>query len=188
MAQMTTHRGDLVDVLIRDHRAVDEAFELYESGGLTDEQRRALVDHIVTELVRHSVAEEQHLYPTARECLPNGAEVADRGVDENAAVEHLMKELETLHPSDAAFDQKVRILINDVRHHVEEQERDLFPRLQRACSPGGLRDLGDEALGVEQRAPTRPHPLAPDKPPANMIVDPGAGMIDRVRDALPGGG
>jgi hemerythrin superfamily protein len=68
MARKTTHEGDLVAVLTDDHRAVDSAFEKYESGALSDEQRRDLVDHIITELVRHSVAEEQYLYPAARTC------------------------------------------------------------------------------------------------------------------------
>lgn len=58
----TETRRDLIDELVKDHREVEQAFADYERGGLSDEQRRNLIDHIITELVRHSVAEEQYLY------------------------------------------------------------------------------------------------------------------------------
>ncbi|TDC93403.1 hemerythrin domain-containing protein [Saccharopolyspora aridisoli] len=186
MARTTTHEGDLVAVLTSDHRAVDSAFEKYESGGLSEEQRRDLVDHIITELVRHSVAEEQYLYPAAREHLPGGDELADHEIEEHAEAEKLMKELERLEVSDPEFDEKVLELARDIRHHVEEEERGLFPRLQAACTVEELRHLGDKILEAKEHAPTRPHPSAPDTPPANMVLDRGAGMIDRLRDALSG--
>lgn len=186
MAQATTQKGDLIDVLVSDHRAVDGAFETYERGGLSDDQCRALVDHIITELVRHSVAEEQYLYPAARKSLPDGDELADHEVEEHAEAEQVMKDLENLNPGDAEFDEKVRKLIGDIRHHVEDEERDLFPRLQQVCSQDELQDLGDKIVRAKESAPTRPHPSAPDTPPANKILDPGAGMVDRMRDALSG--
>ncbi|WP_433873148.1 hemerythrin domain-containing protein [Saccharopolyspora sp. CA-218241] len=184
MAQATTHKGDLIDVLVKDHRAVEEAFGTYERGGLSDEHRRALVDHIITELVRHSVAEEQYLYPTARKSLPDGDAVADHEIEEHVGAEEILKELESLSPSEAEFDQKVRKLISEIRHHVEDEERDLFPRLQQACDQEELQELGAKIVRAKEVAPTRPHPSAPKTPPANMILDPGAGLIDRMRDAL----
>ncbi|MER7010187.1 hemerythrin domain-containing protein [Saccharopolyspora sp. NPDC000359] len=183
-----TREGDLIDVLTKDHRSVESAFEEYERGGLSDQARRGLVDHIITELVRHSVAEEQHLYPAARKVLPDGDELADHEIEEHAEAEEVMKQLEGMEPSDAEFDRLVRKLISDIRHHVDDEEKDLFPRLQQACSADELQDLGAKIVQAKERAPTRPHPSAPDKPPANMVLDPGAGMIDRLRDALSGRG
>lgn len=186
MVKVSTHKGDLIEILTRDHHVVNGAFSTYERGGVADEHCRALVDHMITELVRHFVAEEHYLYPTVRKGLPNGAEVADRELEEHADAEQLMKELETLQPSNTEFHQKAHTLIADLRKHVEGEERDVFPRLQLACSPGGLRDLGDQIVQMKERAPTRPHPSAPDEPPANTIVDPGVGLVDRMRDALSG--
>lgn len=80
MVHAGTREGDLIDVLTKDHRAVESAFQEYERGGMSDQARQGLVDHIITELVRHSVAEEQYLYPTAREVLPDGDEVADHEI------------------------------------------------------------------------------------------------------------
>ena len=57
--------------------------------------RRELVEHVITELVRHSAGEEQYLYPTARRVLPDGEQVADHELKQHAQAEEVMKELET---------------------------------------------------------------------------------------------
>ena len=67
-------------------------------------------------------------------------------------------------------------------------EQNLFPMLRASCSPEALDRLGDKVRQAKKTAPTRPHPSAPDKPPANKLLAPGAGMVDRVRDALSGRG
>ncbi|MHA6803602.1 hemerythrin domain-containing protein [Salinifilum ghardaiensis] len=184
MVHATSQKGDVVDVLTTDHREVDEAFTDYENGGLSNEQRRELVDHIITELVRHSVAEEHYLYPAAREALPDGDEIADHEIQEHAEAEDLMKRLEGADVTDPEFDGMVRNLIGAIRHHVQDEERDLFPRLQQACDANQLLDLGTKITQAKESAPTRPHPAAPDRPPANTILDPGVGLVDRLRDAL----
>ncbi|MCX2729244.1 hemerythrin domain-containing protein [Saccharopolyspora sp. NFXS83] len=180
--QQTAH--DLIDVVVQDHRAVDRAFADYENGGLSEPQRRELVDHTITEPVRHSVAEEQHLYPAARRVLADGDEIVDHEVQEHAEAEVVMKRLESTATTDPEFDRLTRQLIGDVRHHVQDEEQDLLPRLREACSADERRELGEKILRAKEAAPTRPHPAAPDRPPANKILAPGAGMVDRLRDAL----
>ncbi|MBN3452957.1 hypothetical protein JNN96_02880 [Mycobacterium sp. DSM 3803] len=54
-----------------------------------------------------------------------------------------------------------------------------------ACTETDLRELGEK---FEKAASTRPHPAAPDRPPVDMIIGPGGGLIDRLRDALTGRG
>jgi hypothetical protein len=77
-------------------------------------------------------------------------------------------------------------LTSDIRHHIEDEEQNLLPRLQEACSQEQLEDLGKKVLRAKKMAPTRPHPSSPDKPPANKLLAPGAGLVDRLRDALSG--
>ncbi|EME60836.1 hemerythrin HHE cation binding domain-containing protein [Amycolatopsis decaplanina DSM 44594] len=139
---------------------------------------------MIAELVRHSIAEEQHMYPAARKHLPDGDEVADHEIEEHAEAERVMNDLIGLEPTDKRFDELVGKLIEDVRHHIEEEESDLLPKLQAACSPEDLRDLGEKVLRAKAIAPTRPHPAAPDRPPANRILAPGTAFIDKIRDAL----
>jgi hypothetical protein len=75
-------------------------------------------------------------------------------------------------------------VIDDVTHHAQEEEDDVFPRLRQTCSPEQLRELGDKIRATKKVAPTHPHPSAPDTPPGNKILGPMAGLVDRVRDAV----
>lgn len=175
---------DLVDLLVEDHREVEELFRELESGQGDSERRRQVADVMIAELVRHSVAEEQYLYPTARGVLPDGDELADHETQEHAEAEKLMKRLEGLDPRDAEFDRLVGQLIDDVRHHIEEEEGVLFPKLRHACPQNELIDLARRIAAAKDAAPTRPHPSSPSNPPWNQLLDPGTGLVDKMRDAL----
>ncbi|GAA5167953.1 MULTISPECIES: hemerythrin domain-containing protein [Amycolatopsis] len=179
-----TDKTDLISVITTDHREVEQIFQELETGEGTPDHRRRLADHVITELVRHSVAEEQLMYPAARRYLDNGDELADHELEEHAEAEQVMKQLENVPADDPRFDQLLGDLMKDIRHHIKDEEEDLLPKLQQACSAEELRELGEKVVKAKKIAPTRPHPAAPDKPPANLILDPGAGLIDRLRDAL----
>src|SRR5947199_4898430 len=177
---------NLIGVLVHDHREVEDMFTELESGTIDAARRAELRDKVITELVRHSVAEEMYLYPTTRKALPGGDQLADRELEEHAAAERVMKELESIHPDDARFDDLLTQLITDIRGHVAEEETDLFPRLQASCPQQELEELGTKIQAAKKLAPTRPHPSAPDTPPMNKIIGPPTGLVDRVRDALSG--
>ncbi|HIV56515.1 MAG TPA: hemerythrin domain-containing protein [Candidatus Stackebrandtia faecavium] len=176
--------NDLVQVIIDDHRAVETVFKELEEHTDEPQRRRDLVDHVITELVKHSVAEEQYMYPAAREHIPNGDKLTEHEIQEHAEAERVMKDLERLEVTDPAFDEKLGTLMADIRHHVEDEEDELLPLLQEHCSDEQLQELGAHVLRAKKVAPTRPHPSAPDTPPANMIIDPGAGLVDRIRDRI----
>jgi hemerythrin superfamily protein len=181
----TTRQQDLIDAIIADHRVFESVFVELEMSG-DPRLRRDLVEHVIAELVRHSVAEEQYLYPTARKALPDGDEVADHEIEEHAEAEKVMKALDGTDVTDPKFDELLSELIADIRHHLDEEEGDLLPRLRNACDAEDLRELGKKFQQSKKMAPTRPHPSAPDRPPANKILGPGVGLIDRMRDALSG--
>jgi hemerythrin superfamily protein len=180
----TREQENLVDEIIADHRQVEAVFGEIENSS-DPSNRRELVEHVITELVRHSVGEEQYLYPTARRVLPDGEQMADHEL-KDAKAEEVMKELENTDEGDPKFDALVRTLIEDIRHHVEDEETDLLPRLRGACDGAELTELGKKFERAKKMAPTRPHTSAPDKPPANKILGRGVGLIDRMRDALTG--
>jgi hemerythrin superfamily protein len=180
----TAHQQDIVDDILADHREVEDVFAEIEKGG--GGNKRELVEHVITELVRHSVAEEQYLYPVARRVLPDGDKIADHELEEHAEAEQVMKDLEQADTEDPKFDELTRKLIDAIRHHVEDEESDLLPKLREACDSTELRELGEKFEKSKKLAPTRPHPSAPDRPPANKILGPGVGLIDRMRDALSG--
>ncbi|MGW9192438.1 hemerythrin domain-containing protein [Micromonospora chersina] len=103
-----------------------------------------------------------------------------------ADAERTMKELESLDPSEPRFDELLTKLTATIRHHVQDEENDLFPRLRAACAREELVELAGKVEAAKKSAPTRPHPAAPDRPPANKLLAPGTGLVDRMRDALSG--
>ncbi|MCP3783508.1 hemerythrin domain-containing protein [Micromonospora sp. A3M-1-15] len=185
MTDVQTER-DVVDVLMTDHREVEAIFVELESRQGTPEHRRQLADVVIAELVRHSVAEEAHVYPAARKALPDGDQLAEHEISEHADAERTMKELESLDPSEPRFDELLAKLTATIRHHVQDEENDLFPRLRAACAREELVELAGKVEAAKKSAPTRPHPAAPDHPPANKLLAPGTGLVDRMRDALSG--
>ncbi|MFG3600330.1 hemerythrin domain-containing protein [Micromonospora chersina] len=185
MTDVQTER-DVVDVLMADHREVEAIFVELESRQGTPEHRRQLTDVVIAELVRHSVAEEAYVYPAARKALPDGDQLAEHEISEHADAERTMKELESLDPSEPRFDELLTKLTATIRHHVQEEENDLFPRLRAACAREELVELAGKVEAAKKSAPTRPHPAAPDHPPANKLLAPGTGLVDRMRDALSG--
>ncbi|MEU5717053.1 hemerythrin domain-containing protein [Streptomyces sp. NPDC020403] len=182
------HGGDVIAELTTDHREVDELFAKIEALPPGEKRRKQYADQAVIELVRHSVAEEAYLYPAVREFLPDGDSLADKEIEEHAEAERTMKELEGTEAGDAEFDRLIGHLMTEIRSHVRDEEDNLFPRLRKAASPQELADLGDKVRRAKKTAPTRPHPSAPDTPPANKLLAPGTGMVDRLRDALTGRG
>ncbi|MFE9700708.1 hemerythrin domain-containing protein [Streptomyces sp. NPDC006270] len=182
------HGGNVIAELTTDHREVDELFARIESQPVGDEQRRKLVDELTKELVRHSVAEEMYLYPAVRAHVEGGAGIADKELSDHAEVEQHLKELEGLAADDPQFDHLVAKLKLEVSEHVRDEENRLFPLLAASCTPEALDELGDQVRRAKKTAPTRPHPSAPDTPPGNKLLGPGAGLVDRVRDALTGRG
>ena len=181
----TARQPDIVDLIVGDHREVEQVFGEIEQNGEPG-KRRELAEHVIVELVRHSVGEEQYLYPTARKALPDGDELADHEIKEHAEAEEVMKGIEKTDAADPKFDELVRTLIEDIRHHVESEEGNLLPKMREACDASELREMGSKFEHAKKVAPTRPHPSAPDRPPANKILGPGVGLIDRMRDALSG--
>ncbi|MFF8017014.1 hemerythrin domain-containing protein [Streptomyces sp. NPDC007929] len=182
------HGGDVIAELTTDHQEVEELFGKIEALPSGDEQRKNYADQAVIELVRHSVAEEAYLYPAVREFLPDGDAVADQEIEDHAGAERTMKALEGVDAGDAEFDRLIGELMTEIRSHVRDEEDNLFPRLRSAASEDQLMNLGDKVRQAKKTAPTRPHPSAPDTPPANKLLAPGAGMVDRIRDALTGRG
>ena len=181
------HAQDVVDVLTHDHREAEEMFADIEI--TTDaEKLREITDQVTTELSRHSVAEEQYLYPAVRDRVPGGDALVDKEIKDHNKVEKALKTLEKMDTDHPQFMTTFRQMSNEVRAHIKEEEEELFPKLREHATTDELHELGAKVQKAKKIAPTRPHPSAPDKPPLNKILGAGAGVIDRIRDKLSGRG
>ncbi|WP_149180474.1 hemerythrin domain-containing protein [Streptomyces sp. TRM49041] len=179
---------DMIIELMNDHQEVEELFARIEELPAGDDRRKALADQMTMELVRHSIAEEEYLYPAVREHIPNGDALADKELKDHNSAERTMKDLESCRADDPRFDTLITQLMAEVREHVADEEGNLFPRLRASCPQERLDRLGNKVRQAKKTAPTRPHPAAPDKPPLNKLLAPGAGLVDRVRDMISGRG
>jgi hemerythrin superfamily protein len=182
------HGGDVIEELTADHREVDGLFDRIEAVTAGGSERRRLLDQLTIELVRHSVAEEQHLYPAVREHVPRGDALADKAIAEHSRVERLLKDLEGVEPDDPEFIHLFVKLRTEVRAHIQDEEGNLFIRLRAACGPELLDLLGHEVRLAKETAPTRPHPGVPSSLLASKFLSPGVGLVDHVRDFITGRG
>ncbi|MFJ8493167.1 hemerythrin domain-containing protein [Streptomyces sp. NPDC094038] len=182
------HGGDAIVELMTDHREVEEMFARIQAMPGGGQELRDVVDEVTIELVRHSIAEEEYLYPAVREHIDGGDRIADKELADHAQVEKLLKQLEKTDTDDPKTSPLLQALMDEVSAHVRDEEENLFPMLRRSCSPEALNDLGDKIRRAKSMAPTRPHPSAPNTPPANKILAPGAGLVDRARDLITGRG
>jgi hemerythrin superfamily protein len=180
---MTGHQ-DAISLLIEDHRTVEQLFADYERGLQAPQAKREVVDRITRELSIHAAIEEAYFYPEVRKALGEGGELVDESLHEHQEVKQTLAALEDMDPADAGYDQQVASLIADVRHHVEEEEGEMFPKLRAALSAEQLADIGQKLADGKAKAPTRPHPAAPASGPGAKLAGPAAGMVDRVRDKL----
>jgi len=185
--QQSDEQKDVIEILIHDHREVEQMFtELESLVKPSDEagrqRRKDLIDQATIELVRHSVAEEAEVYPRVKERVSEAE--AERAKQEHAEAELTMKRLESLRPGDAAFDAELAVLMREIRQHVAEEENEMFPRMRGIFSHEELLEMGAKVQRVKKIAPTRPHPSAPDEPPGDKLLGPITGMFDRMRDAL----
>ena len=170
----------MTDALRSDHRGIAAMLTDAATTSETDEAA-AEREQAVMNLVRHFVAEEQYLYPEVRDRLEGGAETARTNFAEDRAMEAKLKELED--PGLTA--QRLTDLWADFQSafaaHVDRQE-DIFAALESACSAERLNHLGDQVLGAEQLAPTRPRSIAPSSPRWNKVASLVEGYVDQVRD------
>jgi hypothetical protein len=132
-------------------------------------------------MVRHFVAEEQYLFPTVREQVPGGEDLAKSEVTRDRECE---KQLRLLEHDDINTDQLAAVLVAvraSFARHVQDQVA-LFAALEQHCDPATLAQLGEGVLGAEQLAPTRPRHIAPTSAGANKVTSLVTGFIDQVRD------
>ena len=166
--------------LKQDHNNVEELFDRFEHLERDDfEQKSRVVGKIIEHLAIHAAIEEQVFYPAIRTSDPEAADVVLEGLEEHHVVKWTLSEIEKLAPTDERFDAKVRVLIESVRHHVEEEENDLFPKVRDAFTNEQLEEMGEALEKAKLAAPTRPHPRQPDQPPLNVILGLPMAVLDR---------
>jgi hemerythrin-like domain-containing protein len=178
---------DAITLLKDDHKTVERLFKRFEKAGpRAYAEKRDLADRICEELSRHAAVEEQLFYPVTRATVPGVEDVALESLEEHHIVKWVLSELDDMDVRDERFVAKMTVLIENVRHHVEEEEGDYFPKVREELGRKELQELGEAMAEAKTIAPTHPHPRSPDTPPGNLVAGAAAGVADRVGDTVSG--
>jgi hemerythrin superfamily protein len=150
-----------LDLLIADHNRVRGLFARFDSAKDAGDTT-ALVElagKIFDELVVHTTIEEEIFYPEVHDTTDDVAETVDEGVQEHHVVKVLMEELGGLEPGADEWIAKMTVLIENVEHHAEEEEKELFPPLRRRLAS----QLDEMAERLEARKAELGAPVLADK-------------------------
>jgi hemerythrin superfamily protein len=143
-----------IDLLKQQHDQVEELFTKIENAKSGKEE---LFDQIADALAVHSAIEEQHFYPATKDTRTE--ELLHEAVEEHLAVKRIIADLLEMEPDDPQFEAKIKVLKEQVEHHVEEEEKELFPKVRKMHSKEELEDLGvlmeDTAQELKQRGAPR---------------------------------
>jgi len=130
-----------IALLTEDHRKVEALFQQFE--GEPDPVRRHDVgDSILSELTVHAEVEETHFYPAARDATPGAEELTEESLKEHDQVKQVISQIETMQPEDSGYVHAMQRLEQLVRHHVQEEEGELFPKVSAALGEDRLGEIG----------------------------------------------
>jgi hemerythrin-like domain-containing protein len=148
---------DAIVMLKDDHKQILRAFKSFEDAG--DEAfttKGRLVDRIIELLTVHTYIENEVMYPRVRELVPELEDDVLESYEEHHVADLLVMELSTMKPDDERFTAKTTVLIENVRHHIEEEEDEWFPQVREALGRKVLQEIGAEMAEAEKKAPRRP--------------------------------
>ncbi len=127
------------DLLKEQHQEVDELFERIAQAD--SNEISALRDELVASLVGHAAIEEELFYPQTREAL-GSSPLIPTSYEEHSLVEIMLQKLLSTKPGDETFHARLSVLKELVQHHVEEEEKELFPQVESAMGAERLEELG----------------------------------------------
>lgn len=149
---------DALMLLTADHNRVRGLFTKFQAAHESEDtaQMTELAVKILTELEVHTKIEEDIFYPEVSAASDEIRELVSEGVEEHHVVDVLAGEIKGLSPDDEAWEAKMMVLVENVEHHAEEEETELFPKVRGALDSAALTDLAErmEALKAQMGAPT----------------------------------
>lgn len=170
-----------IDMLKLDHRVVDALFQ--QAMGMQPSKRGPVYKKISNELAAHAHIEEAILYPKLlKEGNKDLKKIVLEGIEEHAQIHMFHDQLDTMKPGEEKFEPKLTVLQEDIRHHVKEEENDMFDMVKSQFSSEALEKLGEEMEA--ERTRFQKAKGIPKRTAAENIL--GQGMLTRMIDAVTG--
>ncbi len=146
---------DAIVLLKQDHKEILKTFRDFEKAGdAAYKEKGRLVERIIELLTVHTYIENEVMYPRVRELLPDLEDDVLESYEEHHVADLLVMELVGMAPESERFTAKTMVLIENVRHHIEEEEDEWFPQVREGLGRKVLAGIGAEMLEAEEdRAP-----------------------------------
>lgn len=135
-----------IDLLKSQHREVSKLFSKIEKASDSSDKTE-LFDEIADKLAIHAAIEEHHFYPAVK--AKRTEDILLESLEEHLGIKRVIADLLKTDADDETFDAKVKVLKEQVEHHVEEEETDLFPKVKRLFDSEQLEAIGQE-MSAEQ--------------------------------------
>jgi|SRR6476660_1080786 len=150
---------DAIVLLKQDHKDVQKLFREFEQAD-DARTRGRVVGQIIEALTVHTYLENECMYPQVRELLPDLEDDVLESYEEHHVVDLLCAELADMDPADERYPAKATVLIENVRHHVEEEEQDWFPKVREGLGRKQLQEIGERMIELRDKAPRTPEEAA----------------------------
>jgi hemerythrin-like domain-containing protein len=148
---------DAIVLLREEHKQIRKVFADFEKAGETAHAtKEKLVDSMIELLTVHTYLENEVMYPRVRELLPDLEDDILESYEEHHVADLLVVELAAMRPDDERFTAKTVVLIENVRHHMDEEEKEWFPQVRKGLNRTVLQDLGAQMIQAREHAPRRP--------------------------------
>lgn len=162
---------DAIVLLKKDHQDIRRLFREFQSAGEGATQRKGqLVDRIIELLTVHTYIENEVMYPRIRELLPDLEDDVLESYEEHHVADVLVSELAAMKPDDERFVAKTTVLIENVTHHIEEEEEEWFPQVRAGLGRKVLQEIGAAMIEARKKAPTRPTQPSALKKAADAVL------------------
>jgi hemerythrin-like domain-containing protein len=148
---------DAIVLLKADHQEIRKQFRKFEGAGADAHAAKGkIVDKIIELLTVHTYIENEVMYPEVRRLLPDLEDDVLESYEEHHVADVLVMELAGMKPDQERFDAKTTVLIENVEHHMEEEEQDWFPKVRAGLGRKQLQALGAQMIELKKTAPRSP--------------------------------
>ena len=149
--------NDAIVLLKDEHKQIKKAFRTFEKAGENAHAAKGqAVDKIIELLTSHTYIENEVMYPRVRDLLPDLEDDVLESYEEHHVADLLVTELSGMNPGDERFTAKTMVLIENVTHHMDEEEQEWFPQVREGLGRKQLQELGEQLIEAKRNAPTRP--------------------------------
>ena len=148
---------DAIVLLKDEHKEIRKAFRTFEAAGKDAHVAQGkAVDRIIELLTVHTFIENEVMYPAVRDLLPDLEADVLESYEEHHVADVLVVELAAMSPDAERFAAKTTVLIENVEHHMSEEEDEWFPKVREGLGRKQLQEIGERMLEAKKTAPTRP--------------------------------